>query len=67
MPSRMKSLEKALKMLEAALQCLDDAEAPADIGAHVDTARVRLSDHLRRPGLAEAGWPWAAQGSDLAH
>lgn len=37
---------KALDLLEEALQILDDADAPADIGAHADLAICRLRDAL---------------------
>lgn len=39
-------LEKALICLESALQLLDDADAPADIGAHLDLSMCRLKDVL---------------------
>lgn len=32
--------------LEEALQMLDDTDAPADIGAHLDLALFRLKEHL---------------------
>lgn len=39
-------LEKALACMQAALALLDDADAPADIGAHLDLAICRLVDRL---------------------
>lgn len=37
-------LEKALSYMEAALEVLDEAGAPADIGAHLDLAISRLRE-----------------------
>lgn len=37
-------LDLALKHLSSALELLDDARAPGDIGAHVDLAISRLKD-----------------------
>lgn len=39
-------LEKALICMKSALQLLDDAQAPADIGAHLNLAICRLKDVL---------------------
>lgn len=39
-------LHEALAMLTAALDLIDRAEAPADIGAHVDLAVQRLAQVL---------------------
>jgi hypothetical protein len=39
-------LRAALDHLEGSLQLLDDADAPADIGAHVDLAVHRLREVL---------------------
>jgi len=36
----------AIHFLKLALNLLDQSDAPADIGAHVDTAIARLSDVL---------------------
>lgn len=44
-------LFEALNLLRAALQLLDDAEAPAPLGAHVDLAICRLETFL---GVSEA-------------
>lgn len=41
-------LQNALLCMDAALQLLDDANAPAHIGAHLDMAICRLKDSLRR-------------------
>ena len=40
-------LETALFQMEEALSLLDACNAPADIGAHLDTALCRLRDHLQ--------------------
>lgn len=43
------TLHAALDYLESSLQLLDDAGAPADIGAHVDLAVHRLRAVLAEP------------------
>ena len=45
--SSQKKLSEALEKLEAALQLLDDAAAPAHIGAHVDLAVHALRKAVR--------------------
>jgi hypothetical protein len=42
-------LEKSYRLMEEALGLLDEAGAPADIGAHLDAALCRLSDTLSLP------------------
>jgi hypothetical protein len=37
---------RAMHYLTVALELLDESEAPADIGAHIDVAVTRLSDVL---------------------
>lgn len=37
-------LEKALALMDAALQLLDEADSSADVGAHLDLAICRLKD-----------------------
>lgn len=44
LPGPAEGLEKALAYMEAALRVLDEAGAPADIGAHVDLAICRLRE-----------------------
>lgn len=39
-------LEKALSCMQSALQLLDEADASAEIGAHLDLAICRLQDRL---------------------
>jgi hypothetical protein len=39
-------LEQALSHMEAALDSLDAADAPADVGAHLDLAICRLREVL---------------------
>jgi hypothetical protein len=34
--------EEALTLMRSALRLLDDSEAPADVGAHLDLAIIRL-------------------------
>lgn len=38
----------AKQLLESALEILDEARAPADIGAHIDLAISRLEAELRQ-------------------
>jgi hypothetical protein len=42
------SLSDALEQMESALQILDDLDAPADIGAHLDLALHRLRQEIGR-------------------
>lgn len=44
MTSRQDPRSHAMHFLTSALQLLDDSDAPADIGAHVQTAISRLSE-----------------------
>jgi hypothetical protein len=37
---------RAMHFLKLALQLLDESDAPADVGAHVDVAITRLSEVL---------------------
>jgi hypothetical protein len=39
-------LMNARQFMEAALQLLDDSNAPAQIGAHLDLALCQLREHL---------------------
>ena len=43
-------LSEVIELLGAALDLLDRAQAPGNIGAHVDLARVQICELLRRPG-----------------
>jgi hypothetical protein len=43
-------LSESLSLLTAALELLDRADAPGDIGAHVDHARERTAEILRTLG-----------------
>ncbi len=45
-PQPLELMTEALGLLVNALHLLDEAEAPGDIGAHVDHARERLSRTL---------------------
>lgn len=47
-------LDKALTHMTSALQLLDDAGAPANIGAHLDMAVCRLKDVMPQY-LADVG------------
>lgn len=58
-------LARSLGLLRTALQLLDEAEAPAQIGAQVDLAANLLEEHLN--GSAQGvGTKWAnlSRGSD---
>lgn len=44
--TEQEKLEKALSCMQSALQLVDDADAPADIGAHLDLAICRLKELL---------------------
>jgi Flp pilus assembly protein TadB len=46
---REQQLRKALEYMRNALQLLDDAEAPMEIGAHLDYAICRMSDDMPDP------------------
>lgn len=45
-PEAIKSLQEAFARMKSALELLDAANAPADIGAHLDLALSRLEDAL---------------------
>ena len=47
-------MTEALGLLVSALNLLDEAEAPGDIGAHVDHARERLSRTLELTRMSES-------------
>ncbi len=42
--SNNQKYERALSLMGSALQLLDEADAPADVGAHLDLALCRLRD-----------------------
>lgn len=44
----------ALALMQRALAMLDESEAPAQIGAHLDLAIIRLQEHLA--GAAQEGF-----------
>lgn len=49
-----------MSYMQSALDMLDRANAPADIGAHLDTAICRLRDHLSQPDEVQASPKTAA-------
>lgn len=53
--SEQERLEKALMCMQSALQLLDNSDATADIGAHLDMAICRLKDLLARSPHDQAG------------
>jgi hypothetical protein len=48
-PSTETLLFEALKLLVAALELIDRAEAPGEIGAYIDHARARICEILGTP------------------
>jgi hypothetical protein len=52
-PQSAELMKQAMELLVQALALLDEAEAPGDIGGHVDLARDRLSSTLGRANPAE--------------
>ena len=57
MSRRSELLRAALGHLQAALDLVDQASAPGQIGAHIDLAVNQLADTIASPGIAEAGHP----------
>lgn len=51
--TNQEKLEKALICMESALQLLDEADAPADIGAHLDLAISRLKQVLPQSSASD--------------
>lgn len=49
------AFEKALSYMEVALELLDEADAPADIGAHLDLALSRLREVVGDPRRRVSG------------
>jgi hypothetical protein len=47
-------MTESLELIVTALNLLDEAEAPGDIGAHLDLARERLSRTLNLMHQSEA-------------
>lgn len=43
----LEELQSAMAMMLAALEILDEAGAPADVGAHLDLAICRLREVIR--------------------
>jgi hypothetical protein len=48
-PERVQKWTEALEYVRRALQILDENGAPADVGAHLDLARHRLSEAIEEP------------------
>ena len=46
-------LSRALQLLQSALELLDQADAPADIGAHLDLTIVRVRELLDAPAAGD--------------
>jgi hypothetical protein len=45
-PGEIGLMETALRRMREALDLLDEAQAPADVGAHLDLAIARLAQFL---------------------
>lgn len=63
-------LARAQVFLASALELLDEANAPSDIGAHVDSAIQRLSEALQdagQNGRFETAPGDLSRGRDAAH
>jgi hypothetical protein len=63
-------LARAQGLLASALELLDQANAPSDIGAHVDCAIERLSEALRdaeQGGRYESASKNISRGRDATH
>jgi hypothetical protein len=63
-------LSRAQVFLASALELLDEANAPSDIGAHVDRAIERLSEALRdaeQNGQYESAQRNISRGRDATH
>ena len=46
-------LAQALELMRSALELLDEANAPADLGAHLDLAICRLEEVIHAPLRAD--------------
>ena len=55
-PDRQVQLAKVRRMMDDALDILDEIGAPADVGSHLDLAICRLEQHLGLdvPGAGDA-------------
>ena len=68
MESATDPLSKALQLLQSALELLDQAGAPADIGAHLDFTIVRLLEALEASTAADgANWCLPSSSPQSAH
>lgn len=60
-------LLKAVAYMDCALQLVDQADAPADIGAHLDLAICRLKDIMPEPAIyTETARTSASQGRKIS-
>jgi hypothetical protein len=50
-----KSWSEAAALMRQALAILDETEAPAEVGAHLDLAIARLREHLGSAGADDPG------------
>lgn len=64
--NRRNELSKALELVSRAIDILDQAEAPADITAHLDLACVRLDEMLSQTSDQRVGAGIPSRRSDEA-
>jgi hypothetical protein len=48
------NVERALELMEQALEILDNSAVPGDVGAHLDLSIARLREHLRIPNSPQS-------------
>ena len=54
-PESQSKLAQALQQMSAALEILDDLDAPGEVGSHLDLAICRLEQHLGLDSPATTG------------
>jgi len=62
-PTAQGLMEAALQHLQAAIELLDQAEAPGEVAANADLARCQLEKALRSPGAGALKGPGAGYES----
>ena len=67
LPDRTESkLADAMALMQRALQLLDQTQAPADIGAHLDLAIVRLGEATAQASGSQVQTEWSTPVSIAA-
>ena len=59
-----KGWSEALALMQRALAMLDEAKAPAEVGAHLDLAIIRLAEHIESAAAQIAPRQSRLTGSD---